>query len=60
MVIMTGSMAASRETSGREFYILIYREKAEETRGLAWAFVTSEPTPSDTLPSIRLHLLILP
>ena len=31
--------------------------RERETLGLAWAFETSNPTPSDILPPIRPHLL---
>ena len=33
--------------------------RQRETLGLAWAFETSKPTLSDTLPPARPHLLIL-
>ena len=40
---------------------LIPKVEADRTRlGLVWAFETSKPTPSDTAPPTRPHLLILP
>jgi hypothetical protein len=35
------------------------RERERERMQLVWAFETSKPTPSDTLPPTRPHLIIL-
>lgn len=41
-------------------HILIHRNEAENNNRMAWAFKTSKPTPSDTPPPTRPHLLDLP
>ena len=58
---MAESMVAGMYGSGgvAESYILIYSQGKTETLSLAWAFETTNPTPSDTLPPTKPHLLIL-
>jgi hypothetical protein len=59
LIIKAGSIAADRNGAGEvvESYILIYNQR--KNLGLVWAFKTSKPTPSDTFPPTRPHLLIL-
>jgi hypothetical protein len=51
-------MAAGMRGAGEvaKSYILIQKQRKREL-GLIWAFETLKPTPSDTFPPIRPHIL---
>lgn len=60
---MEGSRAASRHDTGtvaESSHVETTTTKQSERKlGMAWAFETLEPTPSDSSPPIRFHLLLL-
>jgi hypothetical protein len=63
MAIMVGNTAAGTHGSGAVAEFLhpyLQARGRESTQGLVWAFETSRPSPGDTPPPMRPHLLILP